>query len=461
MTRYITETIALGTGGRADRPMPQGFNLINYQDLENLLTNPTNLPDFSTQNYLERLEALTDMALRLQYMPADVLPVTARSRAARLRFLLWSLPFRLRAAGRAADVLPSSAPIPYAPPGTPGVTLETDQRVLVYAREAREEWLGYLNAWEDDPWLATAGRHRLERELRWLTEAGPNTEWGGSVPLALVERKPDDAAGREADNAARREDHHRIAADVAEAHWLPRGSVLRSVWAFWPVRWRTWALLLVLTLPQLTTVTFFSFGQPDTARWIALAVTGIGLLAVVLLRPDRRDSLVLLRFPAAVGVGALLLLSLTPRWWLDPGGWRVGVGLACAALLYLMVESRLHGASRRAAIGRGLLLGGVGILYSVVVCLVMFGFVVPSMGEHGECLAGWWNHSPWQQLPWPTGIQAQCVEDLHAHTAAAPGRILVLMTGWSLAVGLAAQILWDDRPVTAPLGRLRRVRGGR
>jgi len=37
--------------------------------------------------------------------------------------------------------------------------------------------------------------------------------------------------------------------------------------------------------------------------------------------------------------------------------------------------------------------------------------------------------------------------------------VLLLMTGWSLAVGLAAQILWDDRPVTAPLGRLRRVRG--
>ncbi|MGH3942389.1 MAG: hypothetical protein ACRDTG_27965 [Pseudonocardiaceae bacterium] len=42
---------------------------------------------------------------------------------------------------------------------------------------------------------------------------------------------------------------------------------------------------------------------------------------------------------------------------------------------------------------------------------------------------------------------------------AAPAGVLLLMTGWSLPVGLAAQILWDDRPVTAPLGRLRRMRG--
>jgi hypothetical protein len=39
--------------------------------------------------------------------------------------------------------------------------------------------------------------------------------------------------------------------------------------------------------------------------------------------------------------------------------------------------------------------------------------------------------------------------------------VLLLMTGWSFALGLAAQILWDDRPVTAPLGRIRRAKGAK
>jgi hypothetical protein len=451
-TRYITETIALTSSGVPDRPWPTGLAGINYQDLQSLLNNPTNLAGFATASNRERLDLLVNMAVWLRHVPTDVLPVNTRSRAARFRFLVWSLPFRLRAAGLDDDVLPGTVDIPFGNGPSSSVALENDQLILVYAREAREEWLAYLNAWEDDPWLATSGRDRVEDELRWLTEAGPHTAWGQSRPLALVERT--------ADKAARREDQHRIAADVAETHWLPRGSVLRSMCAFWPARWRTWALLLVLTIPQLTVATLFATGWVD-ARWAALAVSGAGLFSVVLLRPDRRDSLLLLRLPAAVGVGALVLLTLTPRWWLATGGWRVGVGLGGAALLYLMVESRLHGAHRWAAIGRGLLLGFVGLLYSIVVCLVVFGFLVPSLGEHGECLAGWWNYSPWQQLPWPAEIHDQCADDLHSDGAAAPAGILTLLVGWSLAIGLAAQVLWDDRPVTVPLGRLRRVRGGR
>jgi hypothetical protein len=161
----------------------------------------------------------------------------------------------------------------------------------------------------------------------------------------------------------------------------------------------------------------------------------------------------LLRIPAAVAVGQVVLISLTARWWLAPWGWTVGAGLLVIAALYLVLESRLHGAGRRAAYRRGLAISAIGALHSFVLSLVVFAFVAPAVADHGECLEGWWNANPWSAR-----TLAGC-PDFNGWHAEAQAGVLVLMTGWSLAVGLAAQILWDDRPVTAPLGRLRRVRG--
>jgi hypothetical protein len=149
----------------------------------------------------------------------------------------------------------------------------------------------------------------------------------------------------------------------------------------------------------------------------------------------------------------VVLLSLTARWWLAPRGWTVGVGLLVLAALYLVLESRLHGAGWR-AYPRGLALAVIGAGHAFVLSLAVLAFVAPSVADHGECLAGWWSANPWSGRTLPPGCA-----DLGGGHAAAPAGVLVLMTGWSLAVGLAAQILWDDRPVTAPLGRLRRVRG--
>jgi hypothetical protein len=36
-----------------------------------------------------------------------------------------------------------------------------------------------------------------------------------------------------------------------------------------------------------------------------------------------------------------------------------------------------------------------------------------------------------------------------------PLLVLALASAWCLAVGVFAQILWDDRPITAPLAHLR------
>jgi len=150
----------------------------------------------------------------------------------------------------------------------------------------------------------------------------------------------------------------------------------------------------------------------------------------------------------------VVLLSLTPRWWLAPWEWTVGAGLLVIAALYLVLESRLHGARRWWAYPRRLVIAAIGALYAFMLSLVVLAFVAPSVAERGECLAGWWSLDPWSARTLGPG----CAE-LNGGHAAAPAGVPLLMTGWSLAVGLAAQILWDDRPVTAPLGRLRRVQG--
>jgi hypothetical protein len=173
--------------------------------------------------------------------------------------------------------------------------------------------------------------------------------------------------------------------------------------------------------------------------------------------PARTDVVALLRVPAAAAAGQALLLSLTPRWWLAPSGWTIGAAMLLAVTAYVMVEARLHGAGRWFAFWRAGIVATIGALYSFVLSLVFLGHVVPAMGEQGGCLGGWWTADPLAPLP----LDAECGADLGQAAAAWPAGVLLLMTGWSLAVGVAAQILWDDRPLTAPLGRLRRVRGTR
>lgn len=111
-------------------------------------------------------------------------------------------------------------------------------------------------------------------------------------------------------------------------------------------------------------------------------------------------------------------------------------------------------ASRR-ALGITLL----GALHAAVLSLVVLGFVAPAMGEHGECLDGWWRSSPFATRPL-AGI-GTCVQTLNQDRAAAPAGVLLLMTGWSFAIGLATQVLWNDQTVTAPLGRRRWIKGGK
>ncbi|MFI5592857.1 hypothetical protein ACIA5G_47950 [Amycolatopsis sp. NPDC051758] len=456
VARYWDTVLRTGTSPLPRLPLPAVTDRVDPVVLAGLLADPHCLDGFDTAGPRRRTDLIAALAVWLEHLPTHLIPEPMRSRAARLRFLIWSLPFRLRALGEEADVLPERVDLPVTRTGEypPPQVLQVDQAVLLLARTAREEWLSHLRAWQDDPWLSAVHHTdpaRFERELRWVTHAWPDdTATAGPQErrLALVARRAGDTE--------RRDDEERIAADVTENHWLPRAALLRGSRALGTGDWRSAAAFASLALSPLL---LFAAQAGPLARWVALAQLLAGMITVIAARP-RRDAVLLLRLPAASAAGALVLLSFTPRWWLDPDAWRVGLGLLAVSMLYLIIETRLHGVPVWAAVGRGTVIGLIGAGYAMTLSILILGFVAPSVAESGQCLLGWWLQPPYTAHTYPPAQAAACAEALHTGAAAAPAGFVLLLTGWSLAVGLAAQVLWDDRPVTAPLGRLKRTRGG-
>lgn len=451
MQRYLEEVL-LSTPAPASAQVlvPSSPRRIQTVDLERALDDPRTLFAPADHDELkERLRVLVHFALWLGDSPPGYLPRRFASRAARLRFHVWSLPARMGwpPEWRSLKVAWSTVETPR---DDDRVVL-SQELVLAEARVARDDWLAYLNTWEDDPWLATRHQHDpnlLESDLWWLTMTWPRPRrgaqpWPGEPSYLNLE----------AEGTKDHSTYQRVASDLAELHWLPRGALHPAAYALLPQSRFARLLPWVFPLTTLVIVGLFAGTLVSAAAWSGLGLLGAGV-ALAATAPSRLTGLALLRVPAAAAVGLVVLLSLTSRWWLAPWGWTVGAGLLVLAAFYLMLESRLHGAGLR-AYPRGILLAAIAAGYAFVLSLVAFAFVAPVVADHGECLTGWWSANPWSARTLPPSCA-----DLNGGRAQAPAGVLLLMTGWSLAGGLAAQILWDDRPLTAPLGRLRRVRGG-
>jgi hypothetical protein len=451
---YVRHVLRVGDrSGRVDAPAD--VVPLSTRDVGDALTDPTILfHGLDIPAVQDRMDRLMRFALWLEHADGDWISSEFASRAARYRFLLWSLPARFPP-GRYDKVYPQAVGWKQRTP------LSIDQ-VRERARAARADWMGYLAAAEDDLWLSALqanGDPLVERDLRWLALAWPKPRPGphGTGADALpTPSAPLDLSDSRSPEKLRRSQHRAVVADLAEVHWLPRGSILQATATFGWRPLQRFPALAAFPLSCVAVLALVLTGHGDLARWAALVVLGAAGLTVALL-PARVDTIALLRIPAAAGAGQALLLSLTPRWWLSPNGWLIGAAMLAAVSLYVHIEARLHGVERWFAAGRAVLITLFGALCSFVLSVVFLGFVVPAMGEDGGCLAGWWNAGPLE----PFSLNDTCHHDHGQPAAAWPFGILVLMTGWSLAVGTAAQILWDDRPLTAPLGRLRRVRGTR
>ena len=106
--------------------------------------------------------------------------------------------------------------------------------------------------------------------------------------------------------------------------------------------------------------------------------------------------------------------------------------LSAAAYIYLLTTARNNGIKGLSALGRSLMVLLVGALHALMVSLLGLAWVVPVFSENGAELAqGWVTHPS-------SGVVT-----------------LVQATAWCLAAGVFSQILWDDRPITAPLSHTR------
>ncbi|MGW5219895.1 hypothetical protein ACWEQA_18680 [Nocardia sp. NPDC004085] len=472
---YVAEAVVI----RERSTVPAGLEIPVYgqrmrvQVLRAVLEDPR-LLTHTCGSALPRL--LVAFALWLDHLPpGQAMPADCATMAIRFRFLVWSL--TTRHTGWQAAIYPEQIDMSdlSAWPMSTSPTLEEfgSQRLRAEARTARDQWLGCLTRWEDDPFLATRSSTALETDLRWLRTTWPRQRpHRGDTAPDWPQPPTELRFGNDDDTTA-------VADELAQL-WLERGSIIEASRTLSPVnptaRTKTFArrfTVAVYPLAASVVVALLLCGYTWLARLLAPALLVAGLIAAVR-SPRRYLPLALLRIPAAATVGIALLLTLTPAWWVNSWVWPIGAALIGAAALYLILEARQHGTSLAIAARRGLILTTLGVVHAAVLSIAALGFVIPAMGEHGRCMSGWWNQPITQRLPLSTespgfdadsstespGLEADsCAKALRSQSAAAPLEALVLMTGWSLAFGLGTQILWDERPVTAPLGRIRRTRG--
>ena len=146
---YVNSCLTLNRYRGAPNRLPERTDRIDVVQLRGALEDPAFDRGFRRHRRLRAVEvAGRGGGLALERFAHDAIPEDLRSRAARTRFLVWSLYFRLQAIG-IGDAFPQTYPLP----GAQSAPRLTHAVLLEYARRAREDWLGYLNAWESDPGL--------------------------------------------------------------------------------------------------------------------------------------------------------------------------------------------------------------------------------------------------------------------------------------------------------------------
>jgi hypothetical protein len=347
--------------------------------------------------------------------------------AARLWFLISSEPMRSRAQGNAWWQR-QEADLSFGGSGLLARALGNESWPLVAGRcqDARRAWLDCLNAYQSHAYLAQASSAELEQELRRLTfrDAASRQPLGISSP-ALSEP----ASLNAADLA--------VLAEVTDRHLLPRFDLRRVIALALhddDARRRRGRRVLaaIAVAAGASAAICTAVLWIHAAAWIAAGffiLVGVGVVAF----GEGWAAPWLLRTPAAAAIGVIALISFLPARWQNTllAGWIATAALATAAFGYLLLELRNHGVCGR-RLGRSLAVAGIGAAQSLMVSLIGLVAVAPAFASQGRELAITWDH-PGYRNAW---------------------MVLVLATFWCLAVGVFSQILWDDRPITAPLAHV-------
>ena len=365
-----------------------------------------------------------------------------RPAAARLLFLVLSEPMRWRRDEAAIWVEDQS----YAGQEALDRIFGKESRHLLVARcrEARALWRGYLDTYQSYPLLSQALASELEQELRTLVLrsahhlSGPLALSVAALPKRAMKPSGVRAVGRSSAESPLTADDKTVIGDTVERHFLPRFELLTVTrLAMSDHRHGGRAARYVvggLTAVAAITALVLAIALQVHAAVLAVAVCYLLICLGMLIFPAEWGSIWLLRMPAAAAVGMVLLTGFLPAGWLrtPPGGWLAVLVLTGVSYGYLFIEVRNHGVSSGAATGRALLVAVIGALHALMVSLIGLVVVAPAFVLDGRSLRALWTHPGYG----------------HA------GMALALAAAWCLTVGVFSQILWDDRPITAPLAHL-------
>lgn len=403
------------------------------------------LPDKGSQSFL----ALTDTEVEM------LVPVAARQ-----RFLALSEPYR-GARDENGFVPADAAPRLFGD--------QTSDLLLSRTRQARWEWAELLGRHESLPALEDAEPVEIEAEtdLLLFELQGDGSDHGGRESrVPLLWKGPPLAI-----NSKRLVDSNRVtrystedigfASGVISRHLLPRYRVFATAHAALALaeRPRLGRFMAVLTggLAMLSlsgalvsslwkSVPFTGWSTLNCAAVVAGGTYVVGLAGVIL--HGRAWALPwLLRIPAAATIGLFMLTTMHPSWWgaaftaggMDVPGREAGpeplVGpaivaglLATAAFAYLVTNVRNTGVGVCASLSRSVLVWVIAAVHALLIALLGLAWVVAVFSENGHLLR----------------------EALTDYPEAA--LVALLQAGaWCLIAGVFSQILWDDRPLTAPL----------
>lgn len=350
-----------------------------------------------------------------------------RPLAARLRFLIGSEPMRARAQ-RHAWWTRGESDFEYSYSGLLARTLGDDSwhQFAGACREARRAWLDCLNGYQSHAYLSQASPAQLEEELSAVVFR--SARYGQPLAISqvwLADTAPLDAADRA------------VIDEIAERHLLPRFD-LRSAAALAlhdnskGGRIARRALAAAALAAGLGAAGCAAALLIHQATWVASGCYLLIAAGVVAFGPSWAAPW-LLRLPAAAAIGIIALITFLPAGWLSTplGGSIAATALAAAAFGYLVVEVRNHGVAR-AALLRAAAVAVIGAVQALMVTLIGMVAIAPAFAQHARAFAGLWDRPGYG----------------HA------GMVLLLGTTWCLAVGVFSQILWDDRPITAPLAHV-------
>lgn len=309
---------------------------------------------------------------------------------------------------------------------------DTLHELVARAQHARSTWLGLLDTYQSHPLLAGMAPEDLEREVRLVLFTDDT-----STPLVLS------AESYLAGGAQPRPHDIAVTMEAVERHLLPRMMVTQVVGLASRIRYGRPASALAVAAALIAiaaTVAGWQEWHPTGPRpaWYVIAAVAATTAYVVIAGGSWWLGQLwaaqwLLRLPAAAAVGLFVLVTLNPAWiYQGQNPAPVLLLLPAAAMGYLLVEAGNHGVSRRAAIGRAALVTAGGAVHALLISLIGLVLVAPVFVEDGSKLSEMWR----AEHSWP----AQ--------------RTLLLAGAWCLAVGVFSQILWDDRPITAPLAHL-------